>query len=424
MRRILLIVAMLVPIAPAMALHVDIAADVNANAHQHDGIWHKTVTITYSATGDVRAFALDINVDNGMNIGDFNFGHNPTDFKVGESNSVSKGYGIFPGRFRDFVNPSSPNWQDPNYNPSTPWNSPGAENTGFGYNKVVFELGTLYSGDPNKPNTSGTLVTFDINSEGVPYPFSNDCNMTVAANSLRGGIVGSDANTVTDTNLPFTKKVTFPLPGCTVPNLVGMDRTAAIAAITTAGFSSWKEWSVPGTGQPMRQVVAQLQTSGTVMDCATVIDFNDVNWPIRPQAAIYANWVNRNRPQCWAWPRQCHGDADGKKLGTWVGGPDLAILRSAVSKVDSQIPPTATDPNPGICSDFDHKKLGTWVGGPDLTILRLYVSKADASVPICGAPVNRPAVPDPNYNYWCLPTGGSCPVGHLCTVLPVCPNTP
>jgi len=205
MRRILLIVAMLLlPVTSAMAVQVAITADVNAATHLHDGVKHKTVTIGYTATVDVRAFALDINVDNGCNIGDSNL----TGYKTGESiepaQGGTKGYGIFPGRFRDSINPTTPNWSEPNYSPLTPLNSPGALNTGLGLPKIVVELGTLYKGDPNKPALSGNLFTFDVNSEG-----KSDCNMTVAVNALRGGIVDNNGVAITDTNLPFTKKVTF-----------------------------------------------------------------------------------------------------------------------------------------------------------------------------------------------------------------------
>jgi beta-lactam-binding protein with PASTA domain len=213
---------------------VTITADVNALAHDHDGTAHKTVTIGYTGDVDVRAFALDINVDNGMNIGDSNV----TGFLRGESISPTivpgkaKGYGIFPGRFRDFINPSLPDWDDLNYMPLAPWAAPGAENTGLGWPKMVVEMGTLWatgSADINKPDQTGTLFTFDINSEG-----GTDCNLTVAADALRGGIVSSDAVEIIAANLPLTIEVAFP---CTVPDVVDQLEAAATEAITTAGYN-------------------------------------------------------------------------------------------------------------------------------------------------------------------------------------------
>jgi hypothetical protein len=140
---------------------------------------------------------------------------------------------------------------------------------------------------------------------------------------------------------------------------------------------------------------------------------------------LYVNWVNRNRPVCWAYPRQCHGDVDGKKLGTlWVSNNDLNLLKSAISKFESVMPPLPG----GICADFDHKKLGTlWVSNNDLNILKAYISKFESVLPMCGNVPTPPVYPsaDPNYNYWCIPsTGGACPAGQYCGPAAICPNTP
>jgi hypothetical protein len=432
MRRILLIAAMLFPIASAMAATplVQIAADVNPTQHTHDGVAHKTVTISYIATVDVRAFALDINVDGGCNIGDYNepnWNHNPTGFLRGESIDPSivpgkaKGYGIFPGRFRDFIDPTTPDWPDHNYMPITPWAAPGAENTGLGWPKMVVEMGTLWasgSGDINKPALTGNLFTFDVNSEG-----NNDCNMTVAVNVLRGGIVGSDAAPITDTNLPFTKKVTF-AQGCTVPDCVGGSMTAAQcrAAIIAAGFTSPpREFCDWGTGQPIGRVIAQVPAGGTPgVDCATVLDFNDVNYPIKVTAlnSLYANWVLRGKPQCWAYPRQCRGDATGsKQLQYWVASNDLSLWKSAQGKLESILPPL------GICADFTHsKQLQYWVASNDLALWKSYQGKLESLVPVCGNVLW--SCSDPNYHYWCIPTGQTCPAGQRCAPAGVCPNTP
>lgn len=416
MRRILLIAAMLLPIASAMAATplVQIAADVNAIQHTHDGVPHKTVTISYIASVDVRAFALDINVDGGMNTGDYNepnWDHNPTGFLRGESIDPSivpgkaKGYGIFPGRFRDFIDPTTPDWPDHNYMPITPWAAPGAENTGLGWPKIVVELGTLWatgSGDINKPALTGNLFTFDVNSENY-----QDCNLTVAVNVLRGGIVGSTADPITDTNLPFTKKVNFAPPGCPVPNCVGGTSAACIAAINAAGFIGvprYDETGVPGTGQVVGTVISQVQPpSPPAIPCNTTIAFSDVNYPIRPTAtaALYTNWVARGKPTCWAYSRQCRGDATGtKQLQYWVAGNDLNLYKSAQGKLESILPVN------GICADFTHsKQLQYWVAGNDLNLYKSFQGKLESLVPICSNP------PDVNYWYWCVPGG-------------VCPNTP
>lgn len=393
MQRILLIAAMLLPVASAMAAtpHVDIAADVNATPFNIDGVAHKTVTITYNATDvNVRAFALDINVDNGMNIGDRAL----RDFKVGESNSVSKGYGIFPGRFRDFINPTLPNWQDPNYSPDTPWNSPGAENTGRGWSKIVVELGTLYSGDANKPNLSGTLFTFDVNSEG-----NNDCNLKVAVNALRGGIVGQDAAQITDTNLPFSKKVVFAAPPA-APASITYPATHTTGRYTvswaaSAGADTYQvEKSFNGgayaqvyTGpstvlsfladalQGGINVFRVKATNGVGSSGWTTGIDSTTTYCYGSAVAGYAQWLLVGRPLGWCnYPRQCHGDADGLQEGkttlVWVGTNDLTILSAAWNKNAAQL---YTAPDPNANADFDRASEGKTtiveVLTADLTIL-------------------------------------------------------
>lgn len=418
MRRILLIAAMLLlPISSAMAA-VTITATPGA---QHDiaGVAHKYVTITYSSGVDVRAFALDINVSTGMSIGDSNL----TGFKVGESNAVSPGYGIFPGRFRDFINPSSPNWQDSQYSPLAPWAD--APNSGLGWPSMIVELGALYSGDPNKPALTGTLFTFDVNSEGNAGGV-----LKVDTEALRGAIVGADGTALAD-NLPIWVNLGI-TQGCTVPNCVGITREACKAAILLAGLPIGTEVNVPGTGQAMRQVIAQSPAGGSVVDCATPVGFSAVSWPMKPGAnlpggaagSLYANWLLRGRPACWAYPRQCRGDVDGKIQGLyWVASSDLNYWKSANGKTAANLPSIPG----GICADFDHKIQGLyWVASSDLNIWKSFNGKTAANVPMCGniPSASSPPSADPNYHYWCLPsTGGTCPAGQYCAPAGVCPNS-
>jgi len=281
----------------------------------------------------------------------------------------------------------------------------------------------LYSGDANKPALTGTLFTLDVNSEGA-----EGGQMTIAGEALRGGIVGTDG-TALGTNLPLTVDLDFPPVGVTVPVCVGLTRDQCIAALAAVGLG-YTDTNAPGTGQPLKQVLAINPVAGTVVSPGSSVDINAVSYPIKYMTvanSLYVNWQNRGRPACWAYPRQCRGDADGKKLGTlWVSSNDLNLLKSSLSKLETAL---KNIPN-GICSDYDHKKLGTlWVSSNDLNILKSYLSKLEtAMVPQWGAgPTDNGLCGtsgDPNYHYWCLPTGVTCPPGQTCAPAGTCPNTP
>ena len=143
-----------------------------------------------------------------------------------------------------------------------------------------------------------------------------------------------------------------------------MNRVAGRAAIIDAGFTVGTEANVAPTAanEPVRTIIGQNPAAGTMYPPGSAMDINVVSYPVKDAApsSLYANWVTNGRPACWAYPRQCRGDADGKKLGTlWVSNNDLILLKAAISK--NPLPAN------GTCSDFDHKKLGTlWVSGNDL----------------------------------------------------------
>jgi hypothetical protein len=458
MKKILLVVAMLIIAAPVLATVSVTATDKGSGVVE--------VKYNCSAAEKVRAFALDITVDNGSVI------NNIRDFNRGESKKPGGGYGIFPGKFAALINPASPNWADTNYNPVAPVGDPNAK-SGLGTNAITVELGTLYV-DVNSPGTSGLLFRLDVNGNGA-----TDCNLSIALNSTRGSIVLEDATLAPSPVLTGTK-VTFP-PSCVtptnevgaakataegvwtgqgftlgaatavvdcahlgliisqdtacvtlpnsinysygvapaVPNVVGMTDAAAVTALTNAGFVIGTDVNVACDGlTPVGSVCSSNPAAGATPGCGTTVILSIVSYPIKDTApaSLYANWVTVGKPQCWAYPRQCRGDADGKKLGTqWVSGNDLVILKGAITKALTAIPAG------GICSDFDHKKLGTqWVSGNDLAILKAYITKAESLVPMCG---DTSTTADSNYWYWCLPSG-TCPSGQVCAPVGVCPNTP
>jgi hypothetical protein len=100
-----------------------------------------------------------------------------------------------------------------------------------------------------------------------------------------------------------------------------------------------------------------------------------------PTHTAYDDWVAFGRPDCWCYPRQCHGDADGEVGGSekagyyYVGPTDLNVLVPAWLVREPPFGPgIASVPN-GICADFAHDQGGSSksgyyrVGPSDLNIL-------------------------------------------------------
>jgi parallel beta-helix repeat protein len=93
----------------------------------------------------------------------------------------------------------------------------------------------------------------------------------------------------------------------------------------------------------------------------------------------YSEWVNVGMPDCWCYPRQCHGDAFGYMGGSsktgyyYVGPTDLSGGLAANWLVKE--PPFGPGIASGICGDFAHDlggspKTGYYRVGPtDLNIL-------------------------------------------------------
>jgi len=67
---------------------------------------------------------------------------------------------------------------------------------------------------------------------------------------------------------------------------------------------------------------------------------------VKSTAPFYADWVALGKPDCWCYPRNCKGDADGQiQYGLfWVYTNDLNILKNAFAQ--NPLPPG------GECADF------------------------------------------------------------------------
>jgi hypothetical protein len=170
MKKFISIMVVFIAAAPALAEVAITAAD------EGDGV----VAISYTSDVNVSAFALDITVTDGNII-------SISDYNVGECTESVKGYGIFPGNFKRYIDAGNPNWSDTNYTPvGAVSDYPGDTQPGLGSNGITIELGALYE-DGNQPALSGTLCKVKV---------SKNCTLCVAANVIRGKVVLEDATSV------------------------------------------------------------------------------------------------------------------------------------------------------------------------------------------------------------------------------------
>jgi hypothetical protein len=396
-------------IVAAIAIATPAFAAVTFDAEQLDPN-RKVVSIKYSGPSDpnVRAFALDISVDSGAVIGDIL----ADSFFKGEG----LGYGIFPGRFRDYIDAANPNWVDINYTPVAPGGDPDAAGV-LGSGAITIELGSLYVNGPIPK--SGTLCKLLISSSAF------DCNITIAANTTRGGVVNEDA-TAASTNLPFSKKLLFgsaPVaptilygtydPDCNVPIYWGpvADATSYDVEAQLNGGA----WGNIYSGPLMKVMHNTNSTTGNYVYRARANNaFGSSAWTTggtcvvvlstcykTPADPNYASWIAVGRPDCWCGGTagsafQCDGDSDGVTSGApfqyRVFSGDLTYLTKNWQKVATAF---TWDPNwttntagkkvHNACADTDHKSSGApfqyRVFSNDLTLLTKNWQKKDSQLP-------------------------------------------
>ncbi len=143
----------------------------------------RLANINYQCTAGevVRSFTLDVSVDSGQILG-------ITNYFRGLSTAAARGYGIFPGSFRDNVtvlSGTSADWTPAAYSPlAVPADSPGGTLPGLGSTGVTLEFCAIW--DPMvaaaAPPPSGTLCALIL---------SQTARVTLAPNAARGGIVPS-----------------------------------------------------------------------------------------------------------------------------------------------------------------------------------------------------------------------------------------
>jgi hypothetical protein len=283
MKKVLLVVALLLLATPLFAADVTVTATKVGvpvgNLQQVDIGWSGLTDANL-----IRAFALSLTTDTNAVIS------NIRNFKRGESKPGNLGFGIFPARFRQYITPLNGTdvnstggygWADGNYTPLSVWGDP---NCGWGINTawIVTELGTLYTGDSNAPGTSGTLFTIDVNSPGTTL---YDCNLCIALDQIRGGVVKKDTTAAT---------VTLPPGGGLAP--AGCIRIPFITCVTPANEIGVATATAEGvwTGQGFT-----IGTKTPVVDCThvgTVISYNPTACTTLPAAINYSYGIQATVP--------------------------------------------------------------------------------------------------------------------------------
>jgi len=179
---------------------------------------------------------------------------------------------------------------------------------------------------------------------------------------------------------------------------------ANVAAIPTSGTICVLKLTKVGAAASTIVTFAEDTLRGGVVDvngvamtvtlpAATTVNFVEPPCFVgQPQEAY---WVSLGSPDCWCYPRQCHGDADdfgqGKTPYQPVASSDLDVLKAAYGKTTAQL---LADPMITVgghtvakaCADFTRSIHGKApnqqpVAGPDLDILKSYYGKATSAVP-------------------------------------------
>ncbi len=166
MKTIYILLATLLLAAPANAVTVTCISEGG-----------NVVRIDYNASDETVppiAFALNITVNNGATI------TRVYDYKVGDSNTASPGYGIFPNSMQFDQSGKITNWGSP------------VSNAGLGTSAVSLGMAARYADRINAPRANGTLCRILV-APGA----AQTVNVAVAQDTNAGGIVLEDAAVTT-----------------------------------------------------------------------------------------------------------------------------------------------------------------------------------------------------------------------------------
>jgi hypothetical protein len=276
--------------------------------------------VRYAVAGEpnhVRGFALDIFLDTDVNIVDVN------EFHVGESNSVTPGYGVFPSNFAEYIDPEDPDWDNSDYTPlADPEDYPDDTLAGLDTNGITVELGSLYVGEANAPTASGTLLEFTVESNQFK-------KISLALNQIRGGVVLED-------------------PDQSPSGVYLADYNECLIGGNADGGVPGKEYAAwVQFGEPYCWCFAR-QCRGDVDGIRT-----GPYWVTLPDLGIFATAYRKNDVILATVPNGICADLDHYKTGPYrVTIPDLNILATYYRKSAAAVP--ICDQSPVITGPYDH----------------------------------------------------------------------
>ena len=297
MRKVSLILAVLLFAVPAWA-RVDITC-VQTDTNE--------VTVSYSVqypavdANKIRAFALDIILDNDANIIDVN-------------DNVNDYYTIFPGTIvisDGEIDEDGEAVADPNDHTDT---QPGIDSNG-----ITIEMGGLWSpandDGPNSPPTSGVLLKFYV---------SRNCCVTIAENQARGGVVLTDPEQTVDYNAPGVGEV--PCYPVVAECLIGGN---ADAPPLNYEYAAWVSWNRPNCWCYCRQCRGDVDGIRTGPYWVAIPDLGILYGAYSKVDAILATV-----------PNGICADFDHKKTGPYrVALSDLAIAYTYYRQLQAFVPP-------------------------------------------------------------------------------------
>ena len=335
MKKLILVLAILVaaPVVTYGALDVSMRLDAN------------DVNIVYTG-GDPcnlpRAFALDIILVGNPN--DPKYDPNivikqVSDYKTnGESNSTSKGYGIYPARIVIDANGNVTSWGSPLADPCDPGGSMALPSK-----HIILEFGSLYVGGPNAPDPCGILCELHFDCNGS----TGDVNIIMTPEvTYRGGVVLEDGNTA-----PFITKTLRYTP-CVAQQQLKCLKSPAQGG-NSVEYNDWVAWGEPNCWCYKRQ-------------CRGDADGKKVGFHVASaDLTLFKRAYNKN-DACLATISYSGiagicADLDHKKVGFRVASADLTTIKKYYNKPDVNVPCCDTAlPDPCDCNLQPGDKWNFW----------------------------------------------------------------